>query len=687
MTATLKRFRVQHFRSVNDSGWIETDNLTALIGTNEAGKTNLLLPLWKLKPANNESIDPLMDYPRQNYSTYKSEGDDMPFISADFELDDIQAQSLSSELHVQEKHLRRIRCVRYWDTEYSLTLLDFEEKLFDGAAFSDFLKNRFQVVGEIKEFEGAKEINARINTTIKESKGWSENIIEQNIRSFLESLNAIEYSGEESQTKPLESILNDINEILKIISNEGDLEGKLHEKIYNYVPSFVYYSDYGNLNSEIYLPRVIEDMGRKDLKGIERDKARTLKVLFDFVTLSPKEILELGNEQIYIQNKSTDFITGEARRKKEREVLLFSASTKMTKEFKEWWKQGDYKFRFQADGNHFRIWVSDDKRPEEIELESRSRGLQWFFSFFLVFLVESQDEHSGCVLLLDEPGVTLHPSAQEDLIEFFESLTRNNQVIYTTHSPFLIDSSNLGSVKAVYVDEKGYSAVSTDLRRNSKIAEKSVYPAHAAVGLSISETFLNGCQPVLVEGVSDQIYLHAVKTYLIRKGVIKPDKEIVFIPTGGIKGMKPIINIISSKEAILPVVVLDSDETGLKMSKGLKENLYKSENKKVLDVSTYVGYDNCEIEDLIPKDVLTESFDKRFRIDEYALADDIIDKKPFLEQAEIYFERHEISFENGWKVDLAKDIVKRIPKKNISEDVEKTWIALFKEIIKQGTNK
>ncbi len=42
-----------------------------------------------------------------------------------------------------------------------------------------------------------------------------------------------------------------------------------------------------------------------------------------------------------------------------------------------------------------RIWVSDDKRPEEIELEGRSTGLQWFLSFYLVFLVESADAHAG----------------------------------------------------------------------------------------------------------------------------------------------------------------------------------------------------------------------------------------------------------------------------------------------------
>jgi predicted ATP-dependent endonuclease of OLD family len=65
MDMRLLRFRVTKFRSVDDSGWIEMDAVTALIGTNESGKTNLLLPLWKLNPAKDGKISPTSDYPRK----------------------------------------------------------------------------------------------------------------------------------------------------------------------------------------------------------------------------------------------------------------------------------------------------------------------------------------------------------------------------------------------------------------------------------------------------------------------------------------------------------------------------------------------------------------------------------------------------------------------------------------------
>jgi len=96
-----------------------------------------------------------------------------------------------------------------------------------------------------------------------------------------------------------------------------------------------------------------------------------------------------------------------ANKKKEREIKLDSASSNMTRKFREWWKQGDYNFAFSADGNYFRIWVSDSIRPEKVELENRSSGLQWFFSFYLVFSAEITDGHYNSIILLDEPGHTL----------------------------------------------------------------------------------------------------------------------------------------------------------------------------------------------------------------------------------------------------------------------------------------
>ena len=100
--------------------------------------------------------------------------------------------------------------------------------------------------------------------------------------------------------------------------------------------------------------------------------------------------------------------------------------------------------------------------------------------------VESKDAHQGTILLLDEAGLSRHPLAQRDLSNFFNSLS--NQIVYTTHSPFLMEADALDRVRSVYIDENGRTTVSQNLRADPKIptALKSIYSVHVALGLSVS---------------------------------------------------------------------------------------------------------------------------------------------------------------------------------------------------------
>ena len=114
----------------------------------------------------------------------------------------------------------------------------------------------------------------------------------------------------------------------------------------NAIPPFVYYSNYGNLDSEIYLPHVVENLARQDLGAKEAAKARTLRVLFSFVKLEAKEILELGRDfkKVNGQNRepTADEIAVIAEQKRTRSILLQSAGATLTTRFQDWWKQGDY---------------------------------------------------------------------------------------------------------------------------------------------------------------------------------------------------------------------------------------------------------------------------------------------------------------------------------------------------------
>lgn len=706
MKTKLDRFKVYNFRSIEESDWISIFDNTCLIGTNEAGKTNLLIALWKLNPANNEPIVPLDDFPRHLYSNFKADShNEDVFIAADFMLNEQLQQEIAKELKCDAMQVSQVLVERRYSGRYRITfpyskverypieklfrlLADFQSKLNVSA---DFIKEEATLKEKISKF--INEIKHRFSNSFLAKEEVIK--LSEDTKRFMQ-----DNFGRKKNLPDLFE-LNFLRILHKMIDSfEGkpiECTASVYKKVLDAIPKFVYYSDYGNLDSEIYLPRVIEDMGREDLSESARAKVRTLDVLFKYVKLSPKEIFELGNETKTIIKKVNSFnsvVSNEevqltqdeinlwADRKKERAILLRSAATQLTQRFKEWWLQGDYIFDFQADGRHFRINVSDSLRPEPIELEGRSRGLQWFFSFFLVFLVETKEEHSNTVLLLDEPGLSLHPIAQYDLAKFFRRLSEDNQLIYTSHSPFLVDMDNLGNVKAVYIDRKsGRTKVSSNLRYNETDSEKSIFPVHAALGLTVSDTLLLGCLPILVEGPSDQIYLSLIKRYLISKGELRNTKELVFIPTGGLRGMTPVTKLISAREDSLPYVILDSDKLGREFREKLINDRYQNEKEKVIGIGDFLGDKEYEIEDLFPSSSLIYILDKKYRIDNYF--EDFYSKdKPIVPQIEEWAKENNINLEVGWKVEMARKVQSRFEKdmNETPSNLTDVWKTLFDKL-------
>lgn len=713
MKAKLTKFRVQNFRSIEDSGWIDAENVTCLVGTNESGKTNLLLALWKLNPANNEPIAPLIDYPRKKYHNYSSTKGEEIFISAQFDFDSSVAEKLSQTTGWHQSLVKEIVVSRKYNGDYEYQYSQNKLSSFDGKDLLrvfELLLDKFND-SELQSKEEKTDLD-KINSFIESEKSkivsdknYSQSDIIQIKNSFEQFLETNYKRKVNINAFFTDNFFKEVKKVIKAFDDNGiKIATECIDIIKDNLPTFVYYSDYGNLDSEIYLPHVIDNFNRTDLGEKERAKARSLKVLFEFVKLSPEQILELGKEALpirviehttdhygrktrtgeHIEEAKDKDIEEESRNKKERGILLQSASTTLTQDFASWWKQGKYIFDFQADGNHFRIWVSDDKRPERIELEGRSKGLQWFFSFFLVFLVESKDSHSNCILLLDEPGISLHPVAQMDLIAFFNSLANENQLIYTTHSPFLVSTNNLSGVHAMYIGDNGESVVSSDLRANKKISEKSIYPIHAAIGITVSDTLLIGCQPVLVEGVSDQIYLQQIKKYVLAEGKYKNDKEVVFIPTGGVKGMSPVVKILLGREDNLPYVIMDSDKPGKDKIKQLHNGLYAEEKEKVIPVSEFIGEGEFEIEDLMPLDELARIFAKQYRrVNSEDEFDYLYDKNaPIVNQMEAFAKNNGYTLTEGWKVDLAKEFQRNFERivTRCGDDVKERWLKLIEKV-------
>lgn len=417
-----------------------------------------------------------------------------------------------------------------------------------------------------------------------------------------------------------------------------------------------------------------EEMSEKS-----KNKVKTLKVLFDYIKLKPQDILNLGKETNPGSTKSESTIENESANKKEREILLDSAATKLTRDFKSWWKQGDYIFNFSVDGDYFRIWVSDNIRHDKIELESRSSGLQWFFSFFLIFMSEADHEHKNTIILLDEPGHTLHPMAQKDLSLFFNELATKNQLIYTTHSPFLVDAMNITQTKVVYFEDDGITQVSDDLQINKNMAKKSIYPINSAIGLTVSDTMLIGCKPIIVEGVSDQIYMTFIKRFLMKIGEFMSSDELIFMPVGGTKNIKPVVSIISGRDSDLPFVIIDNDESGQTKKKSLEKDLYANEKDKILNINDFIikATKEAEIEDFMDVLEIEESFNREFRFEEDFVYDED-DNNSVVKQIESFCQKQDYKLCDGWKVLVARRYIQR--NKKPSDELINKWKELFDKI-------
>ena len=287
---------------------------------------------------------------------------------------------------------------------------------------------------------------------------------------------------------------------------------------------------------------------------------------------------------------------------------------------------------------------------------------------------------------MDEAGLTLHPLAQKDLCRFFNSLSEKNQIINTTHSPFIVDTNNIDRCRVVYTNEKGFTVASSNLREHiGKLGDQSIYAVHAALGLSVSDILFQGCQTVIVEGPSDQYYLSAIKNYLISEKLLSHKQDIVFVPSGGVRGVPGVVSLLTGKQGKLPYVVLDSDKSGQDSKKKLVSNLYAGSQDSIIEIKNLVDYENCEVEDLIPYTLLEKGIWSLFNTVREQFEDSYDNQKPIVPQIESFAANNNITLPKSWKVELAKSAKQKLLSKktpDFDEKYKKMWQKLF-DILQQ----
>ena len=210
----------------------------------------------------------------------------------------------------------------------------------------------------------------------------------------------------------------------------------------------------------------------------------------------------------------------------------------ITANFNERWKQKifeDNEVRISVKYNQGRSGTASSylnffistKEGEYLTLKQRSKGLIWFLSFWLELKAQSE-EKDELIILFDEPGLYLHSKAQRDIKSLLEELVEKDQIIYTTHSPYLIDSDKLNRVRLVINDRKEGTLIEKITTNRIKGQRDALKPIIDAIGLEVAHYFSPvGQKNVIVEGISDFYYLQAMKKIL---GV---QEKFGFVPSMG----------------------------------------------------------------------------------------------------------------------------------------------------------
>ena len=248
--------------------------------------------------------------------------------------------------------------------------------------------------------------------------------------------------------------------------------------------------------------------------------------------------------------------------------------------FKSWSQHEIYRMESEIvrahHGRHpiLRIYITDSRKDEGYvtrkPFESESHGFIWFFSFLMMqkhFYANNND----VILLLDEPGLSLHATAQGDLLQFFEDeLAFRHQVIYTTHSPFMVDSNHLNRVRLVEnlslkqeSNRAKYSELGTKVYPNAlRVSKGSLLPLQSALGYDISQNIFIGRNNLIVEGASDLVYIKTVSSHLQKSGMNGIDPAWNIVPTGGIDKVASFVALFGANTDLDFAVLVDSHKDG-----------------------------------------------------------------------------------------------------------------------------
>lgn len=589
----LIRARVENYRSVIDSGEFHVESLkTILVGPNESGKTVLLRALQQLnKPDGVDGFDALRDYPRSKYNeitTKQVSPEDVTVVTGYFELEDSDKALIPAEYHQCEYKL-----YRNLDNRGYHSLVNAPEK----KKYSDLSKNLKRMVSHMdKQHARTPEEEAGVKPSIS---------LEELTSNWLEST---PISGEIAK-----SLSRWLDENLEFVDEDDETEERRYDELvssaklndgYDAVlktlnarkPVFILFNNYFNVKPSIHLEHLAQRVEGNLLDDKYYDYGNLC--LLKLLGFTPRELATLGSTPSPNIN-DTEALKNYRDKLDSRTYQLNAASVRLTKEIRSVWMpnpdrpEAD-KLKVTADGQYLKVVVEDDLGVD-VELDQRSEGFQWLVSFFVVFFSEAMDKHKNAILLLDEPGVSLHALKQRDFRETISRLSEGNQTIFSTHSPFLVGPGELDIVRVV--EMKSREAGTTVHTTLSSEDPAGMLPLQEALGYDLANSLFSQQRNLILEGITDYWYIEATSALFkeAERTFLNDKIALVFANTAGkVVYYATILHAHKLKVAAL----LDADSAGDQAAQ--QENLVHAlGNKNILRTKDYCDVGKAEIEDLL----------------------------------------------------------------------------------------
>ena len=555
----LRKFRVQAFRCIHDSGDIVVGDLAAFVGRNESGKTTILQALTML---DKDEVISELDLCDEMTEDLKSE---IRIVEGDFELNQDETEIVKEKFPgLQLKKLKIFRTNKNPEIQYDFGDIKIDQKEDENLEYwQNITKQLSNFVESIPNYISKKlDTDFFTGNTPKDKK-----IIQAELDEFDNTLQAIATEEQQVISEWEETYTNIIKNVEKILIDNTESDALKNFIMDNLHPRFVYFSDYKKILGNINLAEYIKESEDGSAAGIEYiegfDRAETVRNLLYLAELEIEKLEELKSSP----SKLIKFLN--------------TASKNLTQRLNPSWKGEAINVELRLNpGNILSVVISDVHKDGTITntglLNRRAEGFKWTFSFIVNFAAETQrSELKEAILLLDEPARNLHPTQQTGISDLLKNLAGSNQVLYATHSPFMIFDYTPGNLLVVELDRKTH--LSKIFYEYWKADDATLTPILYGLSKGLVDSITdrevgNNSRPlIIVETMSDTMYLNAFDKFLQDPNISMNPLNVV--PAYAKNSVLP-LSIFHHNHGYNTFVLLDNDYESKQIAEQLKNNKF-----------------------------------------------------------------------------------------------------------------